>query len=1340
MKKQLIKITVAAAALLLPGLLKATPYASGLVNVGGTVSFYLNESGGNVTVTYEDGSTNAVFNGSNATSTNLTKGQYSFALGSHTGYAVSVYKTGNGTPSLISTDTYTNNVWPSPRGVAVNIYPQNGAYFGRIYADNSTAGGTAGTTYKGRGLYAFNADMTDALGIGTNAVGGANLFWTNASSSSPYHLRVAPDNSLIVGDYSTAHAGLWEFSPNLTSSNLVLAIVGETPAVAAGIHGDMQGTSLITGSTNTGDMVVWVADGGLPAPASATMGPNTSPGNYNCIYRYDVGSGPLPWNHPPNFAYSLGLPSIGELVVDLDLGKDGKIIGGFYRSNLSNPDVQILDPTGANLLWTSWADTGGASDPWSGLATVGSDVGGCYGGIRVSPDGRFLAAVDVDNGITIANLTNGIPDDASIYGIKNASNTGNARGMSWDAADNIYVISSGQGLLRSYSLGITTTCVTSNDITGTNGSFQLILPPVAASVVATTNLASQNYVNNSSNPGTPIPGVLTISLSTNTITTPVTVAYVLSGTAVLNTNYTIQTGTDANGVVITTNSVTFPAGTMPGGVNWSTQVKIVPTATPVSGPTYTVTLQVLGGSQSLAGSPGKDTVSIQNTGPQLLFLSAAAKGTNMNRNVSSDYAEFVITRWGDTNGPANSPGSITPMSYTVTNFTFGGTAVFPLDYTAGPQRLDPNFDGVPVLPTNGPGGVIINPGAVTVTAVIGNPVFHPNLYQTPTNLVITLSATNLVTGTNLTSFEGKSYSVVPGTVTLNELDNVVGKEVVLWSNPLTNSTETDWTVTYAATNQATSRVLPVVIPNYTNYESTTSVNSTNDFLAVFGWPVINDSIPPSPLMVANGWSNVLKVAVNDYNNNPSGVNLYPQGESFAGNYALRFSMYLSLDSQLVGNAYSGLYPFQFALFGVNHTGTNCNWRTASSIVANPAFAAPTNSDGVWFAIDAGAGSITPADFDVFTPPALPNAGVSGDYTSSAASQESGVFKSPPFSSALPGTSAGGSPVNQWVDVSVQITSQTNVSLLMNRQPVVNSFNLTNGSANYQSGDIMLGYLCPNYPSTYPNSFVYYSNVRVVELSPYIYAGATNQIVVAGASPSFVASAWLATAPLTNTWYSSPDGIALGAALKTDTAATTNLTSSLTLNSVQVGTNLLAVFSDAAGSVTSSVTTVEVIIPPASKTVYAGSNFVSFTVGASGPAAPTAYQWKTNGVNLANGSKYAGVTTATLTITNVQLADALTYSCTVTSGAGAVAPSTTLNVVAVPTSISGLTFATTNAVVAFSSGNVFDTTNSFTLLSSPNVQGPYTPVTGIITNGPSGTFLFKVPLTTNNTMFYQIKHK
>ena len=67
--------------------------------------------------------------------------------------------------------------------------------------------------------------------------------------------------------------------------------------------------------------------------------------------------------------------------------------------------------------------------------------------------------------------------------------------------------------------------------------------------------------------------------------------------------------------------------------------------------------------------------------------------------------------------------------------------------------------------------------------------------------------------------------------------------------------------------------------------------------------------------------------------------------------------------------------------------------------------------------------------------------------------------------------------------------------------------------------------------------------------------------------------------------------------------------------------------------------------PTNQTVLAGGT-ASFTVGALG-AAPLSYQWRFNGTNL------AGATTNALTLTNVQVAQAGTYTVQVTNAYGSV---------------------------------------------------------------------------------------
>lgn len=1430
----------------------AHPYASGTYTNGdGNVYFFMNEAGANVTVTFED-----------LTTTNLgvlPKGQTNFYLGTHTSYSISCYKQGNGTPSVISTDTDTYSTWNSARGVAVNKNAAIGANFGRLCVGNGATGA------KAQGLYLLNSDQTLAKGPVT-----ASAWASSGAGNAPWRVRANNDGSFLVSDFSTPNATIYQFTPDLSNSNLVF-LLGQNMGPTLGVHGDFFGCGIMKGSLAQGNLRLYTFDSGMgtPADTNCIKGPLTSEGSYNCVFIYNIGSGPLPWNKRPDYAYTYGLDGIAELRTEGDVGNDGKIYCGFGRANASNPNLQILrpppmtngitfDPYNADVQdaaksATNWLYTGGvtppfntpppgaANDPWAGNRGSGVN-GGTYAGVRVSPDGQYIASVDINNGITIASLTNGIPNDGTIFGISQGTfgstsglNLANSRGMDWDPANNIWVISSGQGLLRCWSLGLTTTCITSNDWTGTNGSFAIAVPPLKASVAATTRIASQNYVNNTVNAGTPIPGVFRISLANNdtTATGPVTVSFVRTGTGVgpsggiasitvtngginytsapavtftggggsgaaatatltgsnvtavtvtspgtgytaaptigftggggsgagatasitlngTSANYIINTNETPNGVTVRPNSVTFPAGVFSGsnGPNWNVDVKIIPTATPVSGPTLAVNLRLLSGTNYAAAAPLNDSIAILNTGPQLLQLSAAAPATlgGMNRGIPDDYARFVITRLGDTNGPNNDAvNPIVARSLTVSSIRYlppstGSNfyAKLGTDFTAGAQ----NFNNA--LPVDGSPGIVIPAGAVTVNAMIGNPVKHADTSITRTNLQVVISLTNICDtvgapgcNTNLLSAETLPYQVTTTSLVLNEFDNALGGEVVLWSNPLTNALDsTNWTLVYANINQGGSPTLPTVISNYDNSANVDGL----EFYARFGKPV-NDApndggvtVPQSDTMAARNWTTALKVSVNKNPGNAgeSGINLYPQipgapwsGNNymvFQGNYALRFDMFLSLYDFGLNNPTIGTPAREFAAFGMNHHGTNANWRLDINPRADGTGGYPINADGEWCAIGAASGSITPADYDMFISPAwalfepngvpitntvpfnsttyvaapftnayqsspgfytgvtnlFANAGVPNDQQSAnnnafGGAPQNGIIKNPPFSGI---NNLGGAPDNAWVDVSLELTRQTNLSLKLAQQQVFATsiltplFGVQNPLAPY-GGTPMLGYLDPNRNISDYSAFVYYSNLRVVELSPFIPW--TNQpvaglIVTPGTSFTLSSGATFASNPLTNVWYVGTTNGAFPATtaasirqngtptagIATNVFAATNGIATLAVDSLQSATNYISVWSDQAGSVTNLLTVVEMVVGPTNKTVNAGVN-ADMRVFPSGNAPPTAYQWYYNSVSnfasatpLPANNHIGAPTSARMWVTNVQSADAGYYWCAITN--------------------------------------------------------------------------------------------
>lgn len=1492
--RSLVSTLIALVALLTFNLaVQAHPYASGITgtNAAGDVGFFMNETGAAVTITFEDASTLSLGV--------LPKGTNFFHLAPHTSYLISCYKQGAGIPTLISDDSFTNSAWTNGTGVAVNHNPKIGATFGRLYAGNSfLTTNVVPAAAKAVGIYAMNADQTFVAFAGPTNIPGTGNSWTgsiNGNFKSPGRMRVAPNGKLLVADSKGAGSQnrVYMFEPDLSSA---VALLG--PSTASGA-GDLFGTPVATGSLETGDLVLYTAAAGEGAPTTAVwgddstnciLGPFTFPGSFNCVFRYNIGAGPLPWIKRPDYAYTVGLDGIAQLRPEVDIGSDGKVYAGFGRANGSNPNLQILRQafttngiTGdiankaiqdaaksqTNWLYTSGVTPpfnspppgGAASDPWNGSQGGSGGIFGTYGGIRVSPDGAWLVSMDNNNGLTVANLTNGVPNDGTIFGIANGTTAGNQAGVDWDAANNIWAMAraslptsvGAQSRLRCYSLGLTTTCISSNDWTGTNGSFAVLAPPVTASLAVTTPIASQNYVNNTVNPGVPIPGVIRISLNTNDTTgIGVTfVGFVRTGTGVYTNNYTINTNEFPNGVTVLPNGVIFPSGVFTGsnGPSWNVDVKFTPTPIPVSGTALSVSVRLNSGTNFSAQSPLAGAIAIINTGPQLLQLTAATPATvgNMNRGIPNDQARFVITRLGDTNGPGNDAiNAIVGRTLTLTNFNYlapalgganniRGQAVSGVDYTAAPQ----NFSGA--LPVNSASASItIPPGARTVNAMIGNPVKHANTSLTRSNLAVVINLTNTVaivnpdlpgsppaSTTNALSSENYAYSVNTTSLTLNEFDNALGGEVILWSNPLTNSFDsTNWTLVHASINQGGSPTLPLVISNYDNSATANGLA----YQAWFGKPVhdpANDGgpftpaidVPQSDTMLANNWSNALKVAVNKNSGTAgeSGINLYPGAPgaftNFQGNYALRFDMYLSLYYYGLNNPTIGTPAREYAAFGINHFGTNANWRLDINPRADGTGARPINADGEWCSIGAASGTVTPADYDMFISPAFAlvdtngvvtgqdvpynttrftnqvaspsfspltnayqssigsytgqtnffaNAGVPNDQQSAnnnGPGAQNGIIKNPPFSGI---NANGGAPDNAWIDVSLELSRQTNLSLKIAQQEIFKSsiINPVFGTANPIArfgGTPMIGYLDPNADISDYSGFVYFSNIRVVELSPFIPW--TNQpiaglIVTQGTTFSLSSGAMFASNPLTNTWYRGTTNGAFvagsrengtpTAGILTNTFTTLNgptnsgLTT-LTVTSIQGGTNYISVWSDVAGSITNYNTIVEVIAGPGDKTVNITSN-ANFVVVPSGNKPPTSFQWRSNNVNLVNGTHYAGVTTASLFITNVQPSDAAVYSCLVANADGSVAPAGTLTVKIgfEPYQFNGFTDLAATVGMAFTTGDPTDTTGSFTLQSCGVVNGTYTNYPFGAFTGANPNFTVTVPKT-NAMMYFRLKH-
>jgi hypothetical protein len=1070
-------VCIAASALLSALSANATPYASAVTNNNGTIQWRLNETvNGYVYVLFDDSTV------SNFIGNNLTVGPQSFSLGSHTNFAIYIFNIGTGVLHQISPNPSTNTPtvdFFGPRGVTVNRNPSS-PYFGTIYVANASGGSdSVRTTY--RGVYAINPDYSDAFGQGTNSLppyytspGWGQGTATNTpptgfigyGSSTTYgvwRVFVGPDDMVYIADASGAipagtitGGGVWMCPPDLSSATDLFPYNGTAGSLNNGYVCEV-GTPCVTGSYAAGTLTLYTCEWNrspyqnvwqyqffttngtpIPLPWDLNNSPNAlvSSGSCPSMYSYGINN--------PNTDVNAGISSVDEVLGDSYVGPDGRFYCCEARSSSAGYSSYIYDnaASGYCMIWDGEdqaLENGGSADPfWAAEGIAVSDDNQYVAATLSSSDTQYgtpygyvvytkLGATN-DNGVTNVPI---LPLTAISY---NPSANTTTRGVAFDKADNIYAASGSDDSLRCFSMGLTTLTITSNDYTGSNGGFLLTYPAIPqASVTVSSPLVSQANAY-----GNPISATFTFSINAAQ-SADVTVPFTISGTATNGRTYTLTgTGLTTNA---TSGKIVIPAG------QTSATITMTPSATITSAVTLTAVLTITASGAVAAAPPIAAPVAIANTGPQAIAITGVSV-PSFYRGLSNDFASFVITRYGDTNA----------AQYTIAAnaFSYAGTATAGVDYAPS-------------------GAITVNPGDQTETGTVSDPVVT-GVYHGNESVQVSLNGNSPVT------------VVGSSTASLTLVDNEDPPAQVLWSDTLSSAADSvNWTLTFANSNLATTNVLPIVIPNYPNYTaSNPDTNSLDDFDVEFGYAVTNDGVGLSPVMLAKGWTNALKVTVNKIDNYVSqgttgggcsaGVNLYPQGLHFSGNYAFRFSMCLT----------EGVtYTTEFNTFGINHYGTNCNWFAGDYGYGN----GTTNSDGDWFWIDADVDGWTGINSYVMTAgPPLPNSGwalltdVGGPYAPYTT-----YFQNPvPYNGYPAGVPqiGDGNAGSSWADVEIKQVNNV-ITMSINKFPII-VYNNTNYAT---SGDIMLGYDDPFASvgnvaaSGIPGAGVYYSNARVVQLTP-----------------------------------------------------------------------------------------------------------------------------------------------------------------------------------------------------------------------------------------------------------------
>lgn len=255
-------------------------------------------------------------------------------------------------------------------------------------------------------------------------------------------------------------------------------------------------------------------------------------------------------------------------------------------------------------------------------------------------------------------------------------------------------------------------------------------------------------------------------------------------------------------------------------------------------------------------------------------------------------------------------------------------------------------------------------------------------------------------------------------------------------------------------------------------------------------------IPPAPNSPDGSTSGMQFTANNgDANAFIVGVNIYPKGQSFSGDFALKFDLWVNYPGGVGGINSTG--STEFAICGIDLLGTEVNWVPTSA----------PSSDGIWFTADGDGGAVedyrgylgnlSGAQIDLT---ALGASGLTASNHTAAIYQN--LFPASRFETA-------GAPGKNWIEVELRQTNNT-ILWLLDDTVVAQRAN----TSVFTSGNIMIGYTDPfpsiANPAQY--AFALFDNVRVENLNaaalqpPAISSQPASQTVTTGTNVNFTVGA------------------------------------------------------------------------------------------------------------------------------------------------------------------------------------------------------------------------------------------
>jgi hypothetical protein len=300
-----------------------------------------------------------------------------------------------------------------------------------------------------------------------------------------------------------------------------------------------------------------------------------------------------------------------------------------------------------------------------------------------------------------------------------------------------------------------------------------------------------------------------------------------------------------------------------------------------------------------------------------------------------------------------------------------------------------------------------------------------------------------------------------------------------------------------------------------NFDVNTAANwvtnrSSTDTRVTFNYNYASDGITAAPHS-SGGTTRGVKFEANLVNATAAAINISPVGQSFTGDYRLRFDLWINANGPFPGG---GVGSTEHFTAGIGTTGNQLHWTGAGG-----------GASGHWFMVDGegGSGDTTTTsvpDFGAASGTTI-FAATSGAYAAGTASNSRGNGN-PYYTSAFPGQNA---PVFQQANFPQQTGSAAAGTVgFAWRDMIISKFGstvewfidglkiATISNANFTAHNVFLGYW-DSYSSVSDNaalSFGLADNVCVERLStnvpPYLTAQPESQNVAAGTDVTFAVAA------------------------------------------------------------------------------------------------------------------------------------------------------------------------------------------------------------------------------------------